>query len=86
MPQLLDTTKELDFLIHETGKDSSVLLAQAVQEGIHLLFKRQVAAAYINKQLDRNKALLMLGSEELEQIDYAWESLEKDISWGMGNA
>jgi len=86
MPQLLNTTKELDFLIHETGKDSSVLLAQAVQEGIHLLFKRQVTAAYINKQLDRNKALLILGNEELEQIDYAWEALEKDISWGMGNA
>ncbi|MDD2367646.1 MAG: hypothetical protein PHN84_15970 [Desulfuromonadaceae bacterium] len=86
MAQLLNTPKELDFLIHETGKDSSVLLAQAVQEGIHILFKRQVAEAYVNHQLDRDKALLLLGSEELEQIDYAWESLEKDISWGMGNA
>ena len=36
----LDTTKELDFLIHETGQDSSHLLAQAMQEGIHILFKR----------------------------------------------
>jgi len=37
----LDTIKELDFLIQETGKDSNNLLAQAVQEGIHLLYKRQ---------------------------------------------
>jgi len=42
----LDTTKELDFLLHETGKDSAFLLAQAVQEGVHLLFKRQVTEAY----------------------------------------
>jgi hypothetical protein len=79
----LDTTKELDFLIHETGIDSSVLLAQAVQEGIHILFKRQVTEAYINKNLDRDQALLMLGAEELAGIDYAWQSIEKDIAWGL---
>ncbi len=81
----LDTTKELDFLLHETGKDSSLLLAQAVQEGIHILFKRQVAEAYINKQIDRPQALLMLGNDELEQLDYAWQAVEKDIAWGLSD-
>jgi hypothetical protein len=80
----LDTTKELDFLLHETGKDSSILLAQAVQEGIHILFMRQVSEAYINKRIDRTQALLMLGDEEVDQIDYAWQSVEKDIAWGLG--
>ena len=82
----LDTTKELDFLIHETGKDSAHLLAQAVQEGIHILFKRQVTEAYINNHLDRDQALIMLGAEELAAIDYAWQSVEKDITWGLGSA
>ena len=82
----LNTTNELDFLIHETGKDSSSLLAQAVEEGIHILFKRQVAEAYINKRIDRSQALLMLGAEELDQIDYAWEAVEKDINWGLVSA
>jgi hypothetical protein len=82
----LDTTKELDFLLHETGKDSAVLIAQAVQEGIHLLFKRQVSEAYVNKRIDRSQALLMLGDEELDQIDYAWQAVEKDIAWGLGGA
>jgi hypothetical protein len=82
----LDTTKELDFLLHESGKDSATVLAQAVQEGIHLLFKRQVAEAYVNNRIDRSKALLMLGAAELEEIDYAWQSIEKDIAWGLGGA
>lgn len=86
MAQLLNTSKELDFLIHETGKDSAVLLAQAVQEGIHILFKRQVTEAYLNNQLDRDKALILLGVEELAAIDYAWQSVEKDIAWGLANA
>ncbi|MFZ4860282.1 MAG: hypothetical protein ACOYL3_28315 [Desulfuromonadaceae bacterium] len=82
----LDTTKELDFLLHETGKDSATVLAQAVQEGIHILFKRQVAEAYVNNRIDRSQALLMIGSAELEEIDYAWQSIEKDIAWGLGSA
>jgi len=82
----LDTSKELDFLLNETGKDSAELLAQAVQEGIHLLFKRQVSEAYINKRIDRSQALMMLGAEELDQLDYAWQAVEKDIAWGLGNA
>ncbi len=82
----LDTIKELDFLLHETGKGSTVLLAQAVQEGIHILFKRHVTEAYMNKRIDRSQAALMLGNEELDQIDHAWQSVEKDIAWGLGSA
>lgn len=79
----LDTTKELEFLLHETGKDSAGLLAQAVQEGIHILFKRQVTEAYVNKRIARSDALLMLGNDELERVDYAWQAVEKDIAWGL---
>jgi len=82
----LDTTKELDFLLHETDKDSASLLAQAVQEGIHILFKRQVTEAYINKRIERRQAELLIGAEEIEQVDYAWQSVEKDIAWGLGSA
>lgn len=85
MPQI-DTMKELDFLIQETGKDSGNILATAVQEGIHLLFKRQVAEAYINNRIDREKAVVLLGDEQLTDLDYAWKAVESDIKWGMGNA
>jgi len=82
----LDTTKELDYLLHETGKDSAAVLAQAVQEGIHILFKRQVTEAYVNKRIDRSQVLQMISVDELDQIDYAWQSVEKDIAWGLGSA
>jgi hypothetical protein len=81
-----DTTKELAFLLHETGKDSALLLAQALQEGIHVLFKRHVTEYYINERIDRSQALLYLGSKELNDMDYAWQAVEKDIAWGLGNA
>lgn len=81
-----DTIKELDFLIHETGQDSSHLLAQAMQEGIHILFKRQVTEAYISNRIDRDQALLMLSAEDMAAIDYAWQAVEKDIAWGLDNA
>lgn len=82
----IDTTHELDFLLHESGKDSASLLAQAMQEGIHVLFKRQVIEAYISKQIPREQALAMLGSDVLSEIEYAWLAVENDIAWGIGNA
>ena len=81
----LDTSKELDFLIHESGQDSAQLLAQAMREGIHILFKRHVTEAYIGNRIDRDLALQMLGVEELEAIDYAWQAVVNDIAWGMNN-
>jgi hypothetical protein len=81
----LDTTKELDFLIHESEQNSSHLLAQAMQEGIHILFKRHVAEAYVGNRIDRDQALQMLGAEEIAAIEYAWQAVEKDIAWGMNN-
>jgi hypothetical protein len=81
----LDTTKELDFLIHETGQDSAHLLAQAMREGIHILFKRQAIDAYIGNRIDRDQALLMLGAEEIAALEYAWQAIEKDVAWGMNN-
>jgi len=81
----LDTTKELDFLIHETGKDSANLLASAVQEGIHILFKRHVAEAYIGSRISREQAVMLIGAAELSEIEYAWQAIEKDIAWGLGN-
>ncbi len=80
-----DTTKELDFLIHEACQDSSQLLAQAMQEGIHILFKRHVTEAYIEKRIDHGQALSLLGVEEMSTIDYAWHAIEQDIAWGMNN-
>jgi hypothetical protein len=80
-----DTTKELDFLIHEAGQDSSRLLAQAMQEGIHILFKRHVTEAHMDNRIDHDQAFPLRGVEEMSAIDYAWHAIEKDIAWGMNN-
>ena len=81
-----DMTKELDFLIHEAGQDSSRLLAQAMQEGIHILFKRHVTEAYIDNRINHDQAITLLGVEEMSAIDYAWHAIEQDINWGINNA
>jgi hypothetical protein len=51
-----------------------------MQEGIHILFKRQVTEAYIGNRIDRKQALFMLGAEEMAAIEYAWQAIEKDIA------
>jgi hypothetical protein len=39
--------EELAYLLRETGRDEASLLAEAGQEGVHILFCKYVQDAYI---------------------------------------
>jgi hypothetical protein len=75
--------KELEFLLRESGKEPSSLLAEAVQEGIHLLYKKQVSEVYIPEKIDRKEAIHLLGASAIDQLDEAWRAVESDIRWGL---
>ncbi len=75
--------KELEFLLRETGKEPSSLLAEAVQEGIHLLYKKHVGEAYILEKIDRKEAIRLLGASAIDELDEAWKAVESDIRWGL---
>lgn len=75
--------KELEYLLKESGRETSLLLAEAVKEGIHLLYKRYVAEAYIDMKIDRNQAIELIGESAIEELDEAWGAVESDIRWGL---
>lgn len=75
--------KELEYLVKETGRETTVLLAEAVKEGIHLLFKRYVMEAYMSLKISRDRAIELIGESELEELDVAWRAVENDIRWGL---
>ena len=75
--------KELEYLIRESGKELTTLLAEAMQEGVHLLYQRYISEAYMSGKINRNKAIQLLGASAIEEIDKAWRSVEKDIRWGL---
>ncbi len=75
--------KELEYLLKEANKETASLLAEAMEEGIHLLYKRYVSEAYMADKIDRNKAIQLLGVSAIEELEEAWRAVESDIRWGM---
>jgi len=75
--------QELAYLVQETGKDEALLLAEALQEGIHTLFRKHASEAYMEGKLSRRKAIRLLGAAAVEEIDAAWRAIEADVKWGM---
>lgn len=75
--------KELEYLLKESGRETSSLLADAVKEGIHLIYKRYVAEAYMDKKINRNQAIELIGEAAIEELDEAWHAVKSDIRWGL---
>ncbi|MDD3927676.1 MAG: hypothetical protein PHT33_13550 [bacterium] len=77
---------KLDYLVRKTGCREVDILAQAVEEGVSELYRKQVADAYLAGELNRKKALAELGEEYIKDLDYAREAVEADIQWGLQGA
>jgi hypothetical protein len=77
--------KKLDFLVRMQGEVESIIFAKAIEMGITQLYADAVAEAYLSGKIERDEALAELGAEKVEEIDYALESIERDIAWGLRN-
>jgi len=79
----LNTNQELEYLLKEADKEAAALLAEAMEEGVHLLYKRYVSEAYLMKKIDRKKAIQLIGVSAIEELEDAWQAVESDIRWGL---
>jgi len=79
----LNINQELEYLLKEAGKEASTLLAEAMEEGVHLLYMRYVREAYLMKKIDRKKAIQLVGLSAIEELESAWQAVESDIRWGL---
>lgn len=75
--------EKLDYLVQTTGRAEAEIVAEAVLEGLTELYRRQIADAYIAGKLDRSQAIIELGEDTLEDLDYARRAVEQDVKWGL---
>lgn len=79
-------TQQLAFVMAQRHEDEATVLAQAVREGIHTLYCEALIEAYLLGHVPREMALKELGPEQLEEIEYQRDALQRDVAWGIGNA
>ncbi len=73
----------MEYLVRTTDHAEVAIVAEAVEKGLSELYREQVADAYLAGKLDRNQAVIELGEETVEDLDYARIAIEKDVKWGL---
>jgi len=75
--------EKLDYLVRVTGCAEADIVAEAVEEGLTELYRKQIADAYLAGGLDRAQVVAVLGEEMAEDLDYACRAVEQDVKWGL---
>lgn len=76
-------SQQLTFVMTQRRQDEAAILAQAMREGIQIMYKEALIEAYLLGQIDREEILAELGADQLTEIDYQRDSLQRDIEWGL---
>lgn len=74
---------KLDYLVLRTERGEAEIFADAVEEGITGMYRKQVAEAYLTGEVDRPRAIEELGEDAVEDLDYARKTVEHDVKWGV---
>lgn len=86
MPTTLSLSRKLGHLARATGRRECEILAQAVEVGMDSLYRKQIAESYLAGRIGRRRAVSDLGSDLVEELDYAREAVIADVKWGLKNA
>jgi hypothetical protein len=75
--------QQLAFVVSQRREDEAIILAQAVREGIQVLYRETLIEAYLLGQVSREAMLKELGPDQLEEIEYQRDALQRDVGWGI---
>jgi hypothetical protein len=80
-----ELTQHLAFVVTQRQEDEATVLAEAVREGIHALYRETLVEAYLLGRVPREIVLRELGPEQLEEIEYQRDAFKRDVAWGLKN-
>jgi len=79
----LPIAEELTFLREQTGQDETTILIQALHLGLETLYRQHVEQLFIEGTLPREKAMKILGTERVAELEYAQYAIEQDVMQGL---
>lgn len=74
---------ELTFLAQKMNQNEAAILAQALQVGIHLLYRQTVEQLFIDGKMARQEAVDSIGEDRIAELEYAQQALAQDVAQGL---
>ncbi len=79
----LPIAEELTFLREQTGQDETTILIQALHLGLETLYRQRVEQLFIDGTFPREKAIEILGTGRVAELEYAQQAIEQDVMQGL---
>jgi hypothetical protein len=76
-------SEKLAFVQRHRRQDEAAVLAEAVREGVDVLYREALIEAYLAGQVPREHLLRRLGPEALAAVEYQRDALQQDVAWGL---
>jgi len=78
--------EQLAFVQRHRQQDELTVLAQAMQEGIRVLYRETLLEAFLLGQAPREPVLAELSPEALADVEAQRDALRSDVAWGLRDA
>ncbi|MBU4374567.1 MAG: hypothetical protein KKD69_00325 [Euryarchaeota archaeon] len=78
--ELLEELKELAEAKHE---DVSDVIAEALEIGVSKLWRERVLSMYLRGEIDRNKAVKLVGLNLVKLAEKQKKAALEDVKWGL---
>lgn len=78
----LALTEKIEELTCERGVSESEILEQAIERGVNELWTESVLSKYVEGEIERERAVELVGLDRVRQAEREKESIEEDVEWG----
>ena len=78
-----DLTKRVQEISEARGIPESEILEQALERGVEDLWTDLVLSQYVNGEINRGRAVELVGRDRVKQTDRELEAVEDDVRWGL---
>ncbi len=78
-----DLTERVQEIAEARGIPESEILEQALERGVEDLWVDLILSRYINDEIDREKAIELVGRDRVKRADRELQAVEDDVQWGL---
>ena len=75
-------TKKIEELARERGVSESEILEESIERGVEDLWVESVLSKYVEGEMERERAVELVGIDKVRQAEDEMEAVEEDTEWG----
>lgn len=79
--QQISLHDKLAYLVKNSGRNEAEIMAEAIDQGVTVLYQKYITSDYLAGKLNREQAVSVLGAAKVDELDRNRQYVERNIVW-----